>query len=76
MLGDMDGYVNFFQRDGSGIYDLQAPVHIQAMQEDIDVEDMAAPACVFTANDGTRTRLDWNEDGLGDLVIGDRKSVV
>jgi len=70
MLGDMDGYVNFFQRYDDGIYDLQASVHIQAMGVDIDVEHMAGPACVFTAFDGTRTRLDWNEDGLGDLVVG------
>jgi len=70
ILGDMDGYVNFFQRYDDGIYDLQAPVHIQAMGEDIDVESMAGPACVLTAFDGTRTRLDWNEDGLWDLAVG------
>jgi hypothetical protein len=70
LLGDMDGYVNFFQREGEGISDLMAPVHIQAMGVDINVESMAGPACVCTSHDGTRTRLDWNEDGLGDLVVG------
>ena len=70
ILGDMAGYVNFFQRDGAGIYDLQAPVHLTMMEEDIKVESMAGPVTLFTAYDGTRTRLDWNEDGLADLILG------
>lgn len=59
IVGDRDGYVNYFSRTGSGVHDLTSMGHVQASGTDIDVGTNSAPMIV-----------DWNEDGLHDLVLG------
>ena len=57
IIGERDGYVNFFARNSNGT--LQSKVRIQANGADIKVTNNSSPAVV-----------DWNEDGLLDILVG------
>jgi hypothetical protein len=59
IVGDREGYVNLFTRKGAGIHDLVSEGHLGATDADIDVGANSAPVVV-----------DWNEDGLLDLLVG------
>jgi len=59
IVGDRLGYVTFFSRTGPGISDLTSEGHLTASSVTIDVGANSAPVVV-----------DWNEDGLLDLLIG------
>ena len=59
IVGDRNGYVNFFRRTGSGIHDLTSEGWLQNSDAVIDVGANSAPVVV-----------DWNEDGLLDLLVG------
>lgn len=56
IVGERDGYVNFFQRNSDGI--LLEKVRLQANDTDIKVTNNSSP--VIT---------DWNSDGLLDLLV-------
>ncbi len=57
IVGDRNGYVNYFRRLSNG--DLTAEPDIVANGTTIDIGNSSAP-CV----------VDWNEDGLLDLLLG------
>lgn len=59
IVGDRNGYINFFKRTGSGVNDLASGVQLKASGSRIDVGANSAPVVV-----------DWNNDGLLDLVVG------
>jgi len=59
IVGDRNGYVTYFRRTGSGIHDLTSEGWLTASSVTIDVGANSAPVVV-----------DWNEDGLLDLLIG------
>ncbi|MCK5785070.1 MAG: VCBS repeat-containing protein [Candidatus Sabulitectum sp.] len=57
IVGESDGYVNFFRRLGNGT--LTSEGRIQAGGADLDVGGNSAPFV-----------YDWNNDGLLDLIVG------
>ena len=59
VVGDRNGFVTFFRRTGAGVHDLTSEGHIGTTDADIDVGTNSAPFIV-----------DWNEDGLHDLILG------
>ena len=63
IVGDRNGFVTFFRRTGSGVNDLTSEGHVSAYGTAIDVGNNAAPVVV-----------DWNNDGLLDLLIGNESS--
>ncbi len=63
IVGDRNGYLTFFERTGSGIDDLTSAGHITASGTAIDVGANSAPVVV-----------DWNNDGLLDLLIANEAS--
>lgn len=70
IVGDRNGYVSYFRRTGPGISDLTSEGRIKSGGVDIDVGSNSAPVCVYVQSDGSHQRLDWNEDGLYDLLVG------
>ncbi|MCK5034358.1 MAG: T9SS type A sorting domain-containing protein [Candidatus Sabulitectum sp.] len=63
IVGDRNGFVSYFERTGSGVDDLTAQGHITANGTAIDAGANSAPVVV-----------DWNNDGLLDLLIGNEAS--
>ena len=59
IVGDRNGFVTFFERTGSGVDDLTSEGHLTASGTAIDVGSNSSPVVV-----------DWNNDGLLDLLIG------
>ena len=59
IVGDRDGYVNYFMRTGTGIHDLTSEGKISTKDSVIDVGNNSAPFII-----------DWNEDGLDDMLVG------
>lgn len=59
VVGDRNGYVNYFRRTGPGVNDLTSEGHLVASVGDINTGTNSAPFLV-----------DWNEDGLMDLILG------
>jgi hypothetical protein len=70
IVGDRNGYINYFRRTGSGIHDLTDEGRIESGGSAIDVGSNGAPCCNYIHSDGSRERLDWNEDGLCDMLAG------
>ena len=63
IVGDRNGYVTYFRRTGSGVNDLTSEGHMTAGGSVIDVGANSAPVVV-----------DWNNDGLLDLLIANEAS--
>jgi len=63
IVGDRYGFVTWFRRTGSGVDDLTSEGHLTANGSVIDVGSNSAPVVV-----------DWNNDGLLDLLIGNEAS--
>ncbi|OPX30062.1 MAG: hypothetical protein B1H09_05550 [Gemmatimonadaceae bacterium 4484_173] len=63
IVGDRNGFVTWFRRTGSGVDDLTSEGHMTASGSVIDVGSNSAPVVV-----------DWNNDGLLDLLIGNEAS--
>ena len=63
IVGDRSGVVTYFRRTGPGVNDLTSVGHVKAYGTAIDVGNNAAPVVV-----------DWNNDGLLDLLIGNESS--
>ncbi len=63
IVGDREGFITFFERTGSGIDDLSSQGHLSASGTVIDVGANSSPIVV-----------DWNNDGLLDLLIGNEAS--
>lgn len=59
IVGDRNGYVNYFRRTGPGVHDLTSEGQMGTTDAVIDVGYSSAPVVV-----------DWNEDGLLDLLVG------
>lgn len=59
ILGDRNGHVRYFRRTGNGINDLTYEGVLFAAGDSIEVINNSAPLVV-----------DWNNDGLLDLVLG------
>jgi hypothetical protein len=70
IVGDRNGYISYFRRTGSGVNDLTSEGKIAAGGTAINVGSNSAPACVYVHHDGSRERLDWNEDGKCDMLVG------
>lgn len=70
IVGDRNGYIHYFRRTGSGVNDLTDEGYVESGGSAIDVGSNGAPACVYVHADGSRERLDWNEDGLCDMLVG------
>ncbi|MCK5785042.1 MAG: T9SS type A sorting domain-containing protein [Candidatus Sabulitectum sp.] len=63
IVGDRNGFVTYFERTGPGVDDLTSQGHMAASGTVIDVGNNSAPVVV-----------DWNNDGLLDLLIGNESS--
>lgn len=63
IVGDRNGFVSYFERTGSGADDLTSEGHVTASGTTIDVGYNSAPVVV-----------DWNNDGLLDLLIANEAS--
>ncbi|MCD4708480.1 MAG: T9SS type A sorting domain-containing protein [Candidatus Sabulitectum sp.] len=63
IVGDRNGYVTYFRRTGPGVNDLASEGHLSDGSGVIDVGYSSAPVVV-----------DWNNDGLLDLLIGNDAS--
>ena len=63
IVGDRNGFVTWFRRTGSGVDDLTSEGHMSASGTVIDVGSNSSPVVV-----------DWNNDGLLDLLIGNEAS--
>ncbi len=74
IVGDRNGYINYFRRTGSGVNDLTSEGKITSGGTTIDVGANSSPVCVYVHHDGTRERLDWNEDGKCDMLVGQEGS--
>ena len=59
LTGDCRGNVTYYQRNGSGVNDLECQGFLSSVNGSIDVGANSAPVVV-----------DWNSDGLLDLVVG------
>ncbi len=70
IVGDRNGYITYFRRTGGGANDLTEEGNLEAGGSTIDVGSNSAPVCVYVHADGSRERLDWNEDGLCDMLVG------
>lgn len=60
IVGERNGYVNYYRRIGPGDYDLITVGRMRAASGVIDIGWNSAPFII-----------DWNNDGLLDLLIGD-----
>ncbi len=70
IVGEREGNIRYYRRTGPGIHDLTYEGQLQVSGTPIDVGTCASPACMSTSASGGCTRLDWNEDGLYDLIAG------
>lgn len=65
IVGDRNGFITWFKRTGSGVDDLTSEGHLEASGTAIDAGSNSAPVVV-----------DWNNDGLLDLVLGSESSAI
>lgn len=63
IVGDRDGYINYFRRTSNTDVTLTEEPDIQANGSTIDVGANSAPVVV-----------DWDEDGLHDLIVGQQST--